>query len=188
MAAPRKKISRKASPKKVAHRTASGARRKRLTKKKDNAQAISALKKRVEAGQTLKNGTLPVHDQSGKQVDEKLMNLAKGLNGKILTTVFNLNRIATVSNIGVLNINDLANAVKTISLPGERMEIKIVHLGKDKTQGVGYLPDGTMIVIAGSADKIGQTIKVEVTKNIQTPAGRMIFAKEIWFLYPIVLY
>jgi len=116
-------------------------------------------------------------DQSGKAVDEKLMNLAKGLNGKIITTDFNLNRIATVSNIAVLNVNDLANAVKTISLPGEKMEIKIVHLGKDKTQGVGYLADGTMVVIADCADMIGQVVKVEVTKNIQTPAGRMIFAK-----------
>ncbi len=117
-------------------------------------------------------------DQSGKTVDEKLMNLAKGLNGKILTTDFNLNRLATVSNIAVLNINDLANSVKTVALPGEKLEIKIVHLGKDKAQGVGYLSDGTMVVIADCAEKIGQEIRVEITKNIQTPAGRMIFAKE----------
>ena len=116
-------------------------------------------------------------DQAGKTVDEKLMNLAKGLNGKILTTDFNLNRVASVSNIPVLNINDLANAVKTVSLPGEDLEIKIVHLGKDKFQGVGYLADGTMVVVSDCADKIGKTIEVEVTKNIQTPAGRMIFAK-----------
>lgn len=116
-------------------------------------------------------------DQSGKTVDEKLMNLAKGLNGKIITTDFNLNRMATVSNIFVLNVNDLANALKTISLPGEKMEIKIMHLGKDKTQGVGYLANGTMVVISDCADMIGQTVKAEVTKNIQTPAGRMVFAK-----------
>ena len=116
-------------------------------------------------------------DQSGKLVDEKLMNLAKALNGKIITTDFNLNKVATVSNILVLNVNDLANAVKTVSLPGERFEIKIVHLGKDKTQGVGYLPEGTMVVVSDCAQNLGQTVKVEVTKNIQTPAGRMIFAK-----------
>lgn len=116
-------------------------------------------------------------DQSGKTVDEKLMNLAKALNGKLLTTDFNLNKLATISNLSVLNINDLANALKTISLPGEKMEIKIVHLGKDKMQGVGYLNDGTMVVVSSGADKIGRTIKVEITKNIQTPAGRMIFAK-----------
>ena len=117
-------------------------------------------------------------EQNGKGVDEKLMNLAKSLHAKIITTDFNLNRVASVSNIAVLNVNDLANAVKTISLPGESMEIKIVHLGKDKTQGVGYLDNGTMVVVANVAEKIGQSLSVEVTKNIQTPAGRMIFAKE----------
>lgn len=117
-------------------------------------------------------------DQHGKLVDEKLVNLAKGLHGRIITTDFNLNKLASVSNISVLNVNDLANAVKTMSLPGESLETKIVHLGKDSSQGVGYLPDGTMVVVTGAADKIGQTVKVEITKNIQTPAGRMVFAKE----------
>lgn len=117
-------------------------------------------------------------EQNGKLVDDKLINLAKGLHGKILTTDFNLNKLATVSNIKVLNVNDLANALKSVALPGESLQIKVVHLGKDKTQGVGYLGDGTMVVISDSADRIGQTIKASVTKNIQTPAGRMIFAKE----------
>lgn len=116
-------------------------------------------------------------DQSGKAVDDKLLSLGKSLNGRIITTDFNLNRLASVSNISVLNVNDLSNALKTVSLPGESMEIKIVHLGKDKTQGVGYLSDGTMVVVSEAAEKIGQTVKVSVTKNIQTPAGRMIFAK-----------
>lgn len=118
-------------------------------------------------------------EQSGKTVDDKLLNLGKSLHGKILTTDFNLNKLASISNISVLNVNDLSNAVKTVSLPGENLEIKIVHLGKDKEQGVGYLVDGTMVVVSDCAEKIGQTIKVEVTKNIQTPAGRMIFAKEV---------
>lgn len=117
-------------------------------------------------------------DQNGKQVDEKLINLAKSLHGRIITTDFNLNKLAAVTGIGVLNINDLANAVKTVSLPGEVMDLKIMHLGKDQSQGIGYLADGTMVVISQAADKIGQTVKVEVTKSIQTPAGRMIFAKE----------
>lgn len=117
-------------------------------------------------------------EQNGKTVDEKLLNLAKSLHGRIITTDFNLNKLASVSNINVLNVNDLANAVKIVSLPGESLEIKIVHLGTDKNQGVGYLEDGTMVVVTEAADKIGQTIKAEVTKNIQTPAGRMIFAKE----------
>lgn len=118
-------------------------------------------------------------EQNGKLVDDKLLNLAKAISGRIITTDFNLNKLASVWNLAVLNVNDLANAVKTVSLPGESLEMKIVHLGKDSKQGVGYLPDGTMVVVTGVADKIGQTIKIEVTKNIQTPAGRMIFAKEI---------
>lgn len=118
-------------------------------------------------------------EQNGKLVDEKLINLAKSLHGRIITTDFNLNQLASVRNINILNVNDLANAVKTMSLPGESLEIKIVHLGKDSSQGVGYLPDGTMVVVSEAADKIGRTLKVEITKNIQTPAGRMVFAKEV---------
>lgn len=118
-------------------------------------------------------------EQNGKLVDDKILNLAKNLHGRIITTDFNLNKLASVSSINVLNVNDLANAVKTTSLPGENLEIKIVHLGKDSLQGVGYLPDGTMVVVSEAADKIGRTVKVEVTKSIQTPAGRMVFAKEV---------
>lgn len=159
-----------------------------LTELQQVADSSDALKRTrgrkgfdtVEELKRLKHLRVEVWDkeQNGKVVDDKLLNLAKGLHGRIVTTDFNLNKVAQVSNISVLNVNDLANAVKTVSLPGENMEVKIVHLGKDKNQGVGYLTDGTMVVISDSADKIGQTLKVEVTKNIQTPAGRMIFAKE----------
>ncbi|MDP3948288.1 MAG: TRAM domain-containing protein [bacterium] len=135
----------------------------------------------VEEIKKIKQVKLEVWDkeQNGKLVDDKLVNLAKALHGRIVTTDFNLNKVAIVSGINVLNVNDLANAVKTMSLPGESMEIKIVHLGKDSSQGVGYLPDGTMVVVSEAADKIGQIFEVEVTKNIQTPAGRMVFAKEL---------
>lgn len=135
----------------------------------------------VEELKRVKQVKLEVWDkeQNGKLVDEKLVNLAKALHGRIITTDFNLNKLALVSGINVLNVNDLANAVKTMSLPGESMEIKIVHLGKDSSQGVGYLPDGTMVVVSDAADQIGQTLEVEITKNIQTPAGRMVFAKEV---------
>ena len=135
----------------------------------------------VEELKKIKQVKLEVWDkeQNGKLVDDKLVNLAKGLHARIITTDFNLNKLASVSNISVLNVNDLANAVKATSLPGEALEIKIVHLGKDSSQGVGYLPDGTMVVVTEAADRRGQTIKVEVTKNIQTPAGRMVFAKEV---------
>jgi hypothetical protein len=118
-------------------------------------------------------------DGAGKNVDEKLLKLAKNLQGKIITTDFNLNRLATVSNVPVLNINELSNAVRTIAVPGERLKVKVVHLGKDAKQGVGYLPDGTMIVVEGGADLVGQDIETEVSRLIQVAAGRMIFVKPI---------
>lgn len=113
----------------------------------------------------------------GKAVDDRLLHLAKSLNGKIITTDFNLNRLSQAHGINVLNVNDLANAVKLTAIPGEKLDIKVVHIGKDPTQGVGYLPDGTMIVVEDGADKIGQTISVEVSRSIQGSAGRMIFSK-----------
>lgn len=118
-------------------------------------------------------------DGQGKNVDEKLLKLAKNLNGRIITTDFNLNRLATVSNIFVLNINELSNAVKTVAVPGEKLKVKIVHLGKDAKQGIGYLPDGTMIVVEDGADLMGKEVQTEVARLIQVAAGRMIFVKAI---------
>ena len=106
-----------------------------------------------------------------------MLNLAKSLHCKIITTDFNLNKVASVSNIVVLNVNDLANAVKTALLPGEKFKIKIVHIGKDPNQGIGYLADGTMVVVSEAANQIGDKIELLVTKTIQGPAGRMIFGK-----------
>ena len=118
-------------------------------------------------------------EQGGKTADDKLLNLAKGIHGKIITTDFNLNKLASISNVAVLNVNDLSNALKSISLPGEELKIKIVHIGKEQDQGVGYLSDGTMVVVENAAGKIGDSLKVEVTKSIQIPAGRMIFARQV---------
>jgi uncharacterized protein YacL len=112
-----------------------------------------------------------------KTVDEKLIKLAKSLHGRIITTDFNLNRVASVSNVNVLNVNDLANAVKTMAIPGETMAVKVVHLGKDPKQGVGYLADGTMIVVEDGARLVGQEVKTEVTRILQVPAGRMVFTR-----------
>ena len=116
-------------------------------------------------------------DAAGKNPDEKLLKLAKNLHGRIITTDFNLNRLATVSNIVVLNINELANAVKSIAIPGESLKIKVVHLGKDSKQGVGYLPDGTMVVVEDGAELVGKEINTEVSRLIQVAAGRMIFVR-----------
>ena len=112
-----------------------------------------------------------------KTVDEKLIKLAKSLHGRIITTDFNLNRMASVSNVNVLNVNDLANAVKTVAVPGEKLTVKVVHLGKDPKQGVGYLPDGTMVVVEDGAQLVGSEVTTEVTRIIQVPAGRMIFSR-----------
>lgn len=118
-------------------------------------------------------------DSGGKAVDEKLLKLAKSLHGKVVTVDFNLNRLSQAHGVAVLNVNDLANALKTITIPGEKMEIKIVHVGKDPKQGVGYLEDGTMIVIEDGAPNLGQSIKVEVSRVLQGSAGRMIFGKKV---------
>jgi uncharacterized protein YacL len=115
----------------------------------------------------------------GKLVDDKLIKLGKSLHGKIITTDFNLNRVATVANVMVLNVNELANAVKTVAVPGEALKIKVVHIGKDPKQGVGYLADGTMIVVEDGAELVGQDVKTEVTRVIQVAAGRMIFTKKV---------
>lgn len=113
----------------------------------------------------------------GKAVDEKLLRLAKSLDGKIITTDFNLNTLSRAHEVVVLNVNDLSNAVKTATIPGEELELLVVHVGKNLKQGVGYLPDGTMIVVEDGADKLGKKVLVEVTRVLQGSAGRMIFSK-----------
>ncbi len=112
-----------------------------------------------------------------KEVDGKLVKLAKLLGAKILTNDFNLNKIAELQGVTVLNINELANALRPVVLPGETMEVRITKEGKEYNQGVAYLDDGTMVVVDNSRNIIGQVVKVIVTSVLQTSAGRMIFAK-----------
>ncbi len=112
-----------------------------------------------------------------KEVDSKLLKLTQELNGKIVTNDYNLNKVAVLQNIPVLNINELANAVKPVFLPGEEMEVAIVKEGKEHSQGLGYLDDGTMIVVENGKKYLGETITVIVTSILQTSAGKMIFAK-----------
>ncbi|SKA01470.1 PIN/TRAM domain-containing protein [Selenihalanaerobacter shriftii] len=111
------------------------------------------------------------------EVDSKLVKLAKVLNGKVVTNDYNLNKVAELQGVSVLNINELANAVKPVVLPGEEMEVKIIKNGKEAGQGVGYLDDGTMVVVDDGKNHIGDEIDVMVTSVLQTAAGRMIFAK-----------
>ena len=111
------------------------------------------------------------------EVDAKLVKLAKLLQAKILTVDFNLNRVATLQGIKVLNINELANALKPVVFPGEHMGIKLIKEGKEYNQAVGYLDDGTMVVVEDARRLLGQELKVVVTSVLQTQAGRMIFTK-----------
>jgi uncharacterized protein YacL len=110
-------------------------------------------------------------------VDEKLILLAKSMGCAIVTNDYNLNRVAEIQGVLVLNINELANAVKAIFLPGEPIVIQIIQEGKELGQGVGYLDDGTMVVVEEGRRLIGQTVEAIVTKVLQTSAGRMIFAR-----------
>ncbi|GAA0729890.1 PIN domain nuclease [Clostridium malenominatum] len=112
------------------------------------------------------------------EVDSKLLKLAQVLNGKVITNDYNLNKVAEFQGVPVLNINELANAVKPVVLPGEEMRIQIMKDGKESGQGVAYLDDGTMIVVEGGRKFIGETVDVIVTSVLQTAAGRMIFAKQ----------
>ncbi|MDH4618814.1 PIN/TRAM domain-containing protein [Brevibacillus sp. AY1] len=111
------------------------------------------------------------------EVDSKLIKLAKVINGKVVTNDFNLNKVCELQGVPVLNINDLANAVKPVVLPGEEMNVQVIKDGKEHGQGVAYLDDGTMIVVEGGREYIGNDVDVLVTSVLQTSAGRMIFAK-----------
>ncbi|MBW2147308.1 MAG: TRAM domain-containing protein [Deltaproteobacteria bacterium] len=110
-----------------------------------------------------------------RDVDSKLIALAKKLNGKILTNDFNLNKVAELHGVTVLNINQLANALKPVVLPGEVMKVQIIKEGKEQGQGIGYLDDGTMVVVESARRFLGKSVEVAVTSVLQTTAGRMIF-------------
>lgn len=112
-----------------------------------------------------------------REVDAKLVALAKVKNGKVITNDFNLNKVAELQGVSVLNINELSNAVKPVVLPGEIMRVFVLKEGKEFGQGVGYLDDGTMIVVENGRKSIGKTVDVAVTSVLQTTAGRMIFTK-----------
>lgn len=111
------------------------------------------------------------------KVDEKLVGIAKEIGAKIITNDYNLNKIAEIQDIDVLNINDLSNAIKPSFLPGEKISVKIIKEGKEKDQGIAYLNDGTMIVVDGARKMINKKIEITITNVLQTDAGKMIFAK-----------
>jgi uncharacterized protein YacL len=112
-----------------------------------------------------------------KEVDLKLVKLAKVLSAKIFTNDYNLNKVSEIQGIRVLNVNELANALRPVVLPGEMLEIRLIKEGKEYNQGVGYLEDGTMVVVDNGRRLIGQNVNLVVGSVLQTAAGRMIFAK-----------
>ncbi len=116
-------------------------------------------------------------EMEGQPVDMKLLLLARQLGGKVVTGDFNLNKVAKLQNVPVINLNEIANSLKPVFLPGENLTIKIVKQGEGTGQGVGYLDDGTMIVVEDGKFHIGKDIDVTVTSMLQTSAGRMVFGK-----------
>jgi uncharacterized protein YacL len=128
------------------------------------------------------NVDLKIYDRdlaefAGQPVDMKLVLLAKHLEGKIVTGDYNLNKVARLHNVQVINLNDIANSLKPVFLPGEQLQVRIVKPGEEIGQGVGYLDDGTMIVVEGGREFVGKEVKISVTSVLQTSAGRMIFGK-----------
>lgn len=111
------------------------------------------------------------------EVDLKLIKLAKEIGGRIVTTDYNLNKLAQIQGVDVLNVNELANALKPVVLPGESLDVRVIREGREEDQGVAYLDDGTMVVIEGGRGKIGQQVSVEVTSVLQNPSGKMVFTK-----------
>ncbi len=114
---------------------------------------------------------------AGQPVDQKLVLLAKHLDGKVVTNDYNLNKVAKLHDVGVINLNELSNALKPIFMPGETLEVRIMKAGEEAGQGVGYLEDGTMVVIEGGRDHVGENVGALVTSVLQTSAGRMVFGK-----------
>jgi uncharacterized protein YacL len=115
--------------------------------------------------------------EEAKGVDQKLVLFCKVCNGRIATTDYNLTKVAQVRGIDVVNVNDLANLLKVVVLPGEQMQVRIVKAGEEADQGIGYLDDGTMVVVENGRNKIGREVALSVTSSLQTSAGKMIFGR-----------
>lgn len=116
-------------------------------------------------------------EMEGQPVDMKIVLLAAHLDGKVVTGDYNLNKVARIHNVPVVNLNEIANALKPVFLPGETIRVRIVKPGEEPQQGVGYLEDGTMIVVEGGREHLGKTVTLDVTKMLQTSAGRMVFGR-----------
>ncbi len=134
---------------------------------------LNTMQKELRAVQIYEEGEM----QSGESVDAHLVRLARALGAAVVTNDYNLNKVAELQGVRVLNVNELANAIKPVMLPGEELSVHLIKDGKEAGQGVGYLDDGTMIVVEGGKRHIGETLDAIVTSVLQTVAGRMIFAR-----------
>jgi uncharacterized protein YacL len=128
-------------------------------------------------GSTLVDVTIEEADAEGGNVDQKLISLAQQVQGRVMTNDYNLNKIATLRGVDVINLNDLAKALRPVALPGETMAVRLVKPGEGATQGVGYLDDGTMVVVENGRDHLNRRVELTVTSTLQTSAGRMIFGR-----------
>jgi uncharacterized protein YacL len=136
---------------------------------------LNALRAHEQVEFRIMDRDLP--EMAGQTVDMRLVLLARHLDAKIVTGDYNLNKVARLHNVPVINLNDIANSLKPVFLPGETFDVRIVKPGESHGQGVGYLDDGTMIVVEGGRDHINDTVRVCVTSVLQTSAGRMIFGR-----------
>ena len=147
----------------------------RRSKGRRGLELLSKMQKHSEIEIDIIEANIPEE----KEVDAKLVKLCKQINASIITNDYNLNKVSELQGIKVLNINQLANAVKVMVYPGENMHVNIIKEGKENGQGVGYLEDGTMIVVENAGEDIGTELEVTVTGVIQTAAGRMIFTRKL---------
>ncbi|MBI5452926.1 hypothetical protein HY945_05695 [Candidatus Gottesmanbacteria bacterium] len=150
-------------------------------KRERGRKGLEALEK-LKKTKKMKVMILSEHEEkifNGQQVDEKLIKMSKMHKGKVITCDYNLEKKATIENVTAININALANCLKVIAVPGDSMHIKISHVGKDPSQGVGYLDDGTMLVVESGSHFIGKELDVVVARVIQTASGKILFAKKI---------
>jgi len=148
-------------------------------KRQRGRRGLDILKKMQESSaiDVELDDTIVAEVEEVKGVDQKLVMLTKHYNARLATTDYNLTKVAQVRDVDVMNINDLANSLKVVALPGETMEVRIIKPGEESDQGIGYLPDGTMIVVEGARNKIGKDLLISITSSLQTSAGKMIFGK-----------
>ena len=150
-----------------------------MVKRERGRKGLSLLEK-LKKTRGIKVNVISENGKNGQEeVDEKLITVAKSYKGRIITCDYNLEKKASISGVVAININTLANFLKVKAVPGEALYIKLLHLGKDPSQGVGYLDDGTMVVVERASSDVGRHVDVIVSRVIQTTAGRILFAKKI---------